>query len=82
MLSGPEELKAILAQPDCSTSEGQRDHVLLSFLYNTGARIQEALEVRPQAIRFDSPACVRPARAGKNGCARCRQKRFRCSEHC
>lgn len=55
----PDEVKAILAQPDRSTIEGQRDHVLLSFLYNTGARIQEALEVCPQAIRFDSPACVR-----------------------
>lgn len=55
----PEEIKAILAQPDCTTSEGQRDHALLAFLYNTGARIQEALEVRPQAMRFDAPACVR-----------------------
>lgn len=55
----PEEVKAILAQPDRSTIEGQRDHALLSFLYNTGARIQEALDVRPQAIRFDSPTCVR-----------------------
>jgi len=55
----PEEVKAILAQPDRSTVEGQRDHALLSFLYNTGARIQEALDVCPQAIRFDSPACVR-----------------------
>jgi site-specific recombinase XerD len=55
----PEEVKALLAQPDRSTIEGQRDHALLAFLYNTGARIQEALDVRPQAIRFDSPACVR-----------------------
>jgi site-specific recombinase XerD len=55
----PEEVKAILAQPDRSTLQGQRDHVLLSFLYNTGARIQEALDVCPVAIRFDSPACVR-----------------------
>jgi site-specific recombinase XerD len=55
----PDEVKAILAQPDRSTIEGQRDHVLLSFLYNTGARIQEALNVCPRAIRFDSPACVR-----------------------
>jgi site-specific recombinase XerD len=54
-----EEVKAILAQPDRSTIEGQRDHALLSFLYNTGARIQEALDVRPRAIRFVSPACVR-----------------------
>lgn len=55
----PGEVEAILAQPDRSTIEGQRDHALLSFLYNIGARIQEALDVCPQAIRFDSPACVR-----------------------
>lgn len=30
----------------------------LSFLYNTGARIQEALDVCPAAIRFDTPLCV------------------------
>ena len=55
----PEEVHAILAQPDRSTLVGQRDHVLLSLLYNTGARIQEALDLCPQAIRFDAPACVR-----------------------
>ena len=55
----PEEVDAILAQPDRSNITGQRDHALLSFLYNTGARIQEALDVCPRAIRFDSPACVR-----------------------
>ncbi len=54
-----EEVKAILAQPDRTTLEGQRDHALLSFLYNTGARIQEALNVCPQAIRFVPPTCVR-----------------------
>lgn len=55
----PSEVEAILAQPDRSTVEGQRDHALLSFLYNTGARIQEALDVCPRAIRFTTPACVR-----------------------
>jgi site-specific recombinase XerD len=54
----PEEAKAILAQPDRSTIEGC-DHALLSFLYNTGARIQESLDVCLRAIRFDSPAFVR-----------------------
>lgn len=47
-----DEVAAILAQPDRSTVEGQRDHALLSFLYNTGARIQEALDICPQDIRF------------------------------
>ena len=55
----PAEVEAILAQPDRWTLEGQRDHALLAFLYNTGARIQEALDVCPRAIHWDPPACVR-----------------------
>lgn len=55
----PPEVEAILAQPDRSTIEGQRDHALLSFLYNTGARVQEALDLCPSAIRLETPACVR-----------------------
>jgi site-specific recombinase XerD len=38
-----EEVSAILKQPNLGKLEGQRDHALLAFLYNTGARIQEAL---------------------------------------
>ena len=53
-----EEITAILRQPDRSKPEGQRDHALLAFLYNTGARIQEALNICPRAIRFESPAHV------------------------
>ena len=52
------EIAAILREPDRSSLEGQRDHALLAFLYNTGARIQEALDVCPRAIRFESPAQV------------------------
>ena len=53
-----EEVTAILRQPDRSTLEGQRDHALLALLYNTGARIQEALDLCPQSVRFRSPAQV------------------------
>ncbi|MGP0059954.1 MAG: site-specific integrase [Beijerinckiaceae bacterium] len=55
----PMEVEAILAQPDRSTLEGMRDHALLSFLYNSGARIQEALDLCTEAIRFETPCCVR-----------------------
>lgn len=55
----PDEVAAILAQPDKSTLLGQRDYTLLGFLYNTGARIQEALDVCPKDLRLDSPAQVR-----------------------
>jgi len=54
-----DEIAAILAQPDQSRIEGQRDHVLLALLYNTGARIQEALNLSPQALRLESPLHVR-----------------------
>jgi site-specific recombinase XerD len=54
-----EEVEGILSQPDRSTVEGQRDHALLALLYNTGARIQEALDLCPRAIRLESPAHVR-----------------------
>jgi site-specific recombinase XerD len=54
-----DEVAEILRQPDRSKMEGQRDHTLLAFLYNTGARIQEALNICPMDLRFESPAQVR-----------------------
>ena len=54
-----DEITAILAQPDRSKIEGQRDHVLLALLFNTGARIQEALDLTPRALRLESPFQVR-----------------------
>jgi site-specific recombinase XerD len=54
-----DEISAILAQPNRLKLEGQRDHVLLAVLYNTGARIQEALDLSPQALRLESPFQVR-----------------------
>jgi site-specific recombinase XerD len=54
-----EEVTAILAQPNRSMLEGQRDHALLALLYNTGARIQEALSLCPIHLHLDSPAQVK-----------------------
>jgi len=59
------EVAAILAQPDRSTLEGQRDHALLAFLYNTGARIQEALDLCSGSLRLESPAQVRLVGKGR-----------------
>jgi integrase/recombinase XerC len=55
----PREISQIMGVIDTGSAEGQRDHVLFQFLYNTGARIQEALNVCPRDIRFEAPPCVR-----------------------
>ena len=54
-----DEISAILAQPNRLKLEGQRDHVLLAVLYNSGACIQEALDLSPRALRLESPFQVR-----------------------
>jgi integrase/recombinase XerD len=41
-----EEMDALLAAPDRDTLQGRRDHAVLLFLYNTGARADEVAHVR------------------------------------
>jgi site-specific recombinase XerD len=55
----PEDVKALVAQPDRSNAAGRRDHALLLFLYNTGARISEALAVRGEHLHLEPPRHVR-----------------------
>lgn len=55
----PEEVRVLLAQPNRATSLGQRDHALLLFLYNSGARVGEALDVRIGDLELLRPRQVR-----------------------
>lgn len=54
-----DELGAILSQPDRSTVMGRRDHALLAFLYNTGCRVHEAVNVRASDLQLQRPFQVR-----------------------
>jgi integrase/recombinase XerD len=38
------EMDALLATPDLTTAQGRREHALLLFLYNAGARADEAAD--------------------------------------
>ena len=40
------EMDALLAAPDLQTAQGRRDHAVLLFLYNTGARADEVAQSR------------------------------------
>jgi integrase/recombinase XerD len=54
-----EELAEVLAQPDLRTSRGRRDAVLLSILYDTGARVQELIDLSVGDVRLDPPVQLR-----------------------
>ncbi len=47
----PEEIDAVLRAIDRSSWSGRRDHLLFSFLYNSGARISEALCLCPTDLQ-------------------------------
>lgn len=60
-----DDMRAILAKPDRRTAYGWRDYTLLLFLYNTGARVSEAADVRPADLQLSAPRQVRLRGKGK-----------------
>jgi site-specific recombinase XerD len=53
------EIAALLDAPDRKTPAGRRDHTLLLTLFNTGARVQELLDLRPVDLQLVRPFQVR-----------------------
>ena len=60
-----DELKAILQMPDTTKMWGRRDQVLLCLLYDTGARVQEIIDLTIGDIRLESPATVKLTGKGR-----------------
>jgi integrase/recombinase XerD len=52
-------VKAILEGPDLTLKRGRRDLALLSLMYDTGARVQEIIDLTLAMIRLDYPHTVR-----------------------
>jgi integrase/recombinase XerD len=53
------EINALLNTPDLRTSQGRRDYALLLFLYNTGARVDEAAHLVIDDISWGNSPAVR-----------------------
>jgi integrase/recombinase XerD len=53
------EIEALLAGIDQKTFAGRRDYAMFSLMFNTGARVQEILNLRVRDVRVESPCQVR-----------------------
>lgn len=54
----PDAIKLLLAQPDKHTLKGRRELTLMSVLYDTGARVQELIDIKVRDVILQEPATV------------------------
>jgi integrase/recombinase XerD len=54
-----EEIAAVLAGVDRSTRAGRRDYALVATMFNTGARVQEILDLRASDLQLTQPYQLR-----------------------
>lgn len=54
-----EAMKTILEQPDTTSLAGRRDLVLLSLMYDTGARVQEIADLIVADVRLEEPPTIK-----------------------
>lgn len=59
------EIEVLLAGIDRKTPAGRRDYAMFSLMFNTGARVQEILDLRVRDVRFEPPCQVRLSGKGK-----------------
>jgi integrase/recombinase XerD len=59
-----EEIDSILKAIDRTTSQGARDYALLATMFNTGARVQEIVDLRVRDLQLVKPFQVRLDQAG------------------
>lgn len=54
----PEQMKAILAQPDLTSRQGRRDATMMSVLYDAALRVQELIMLCRADVRLEAPAQI------------------------
>ena len=54
----PEAMQLLLAQPDRNCLKGRRNLVLMSVLYDTGARVQELIDIQVGDVILATPAVI------------------------
>jgi len=57
-------IELLLKQPDQSTPKGKRNLAMLSLMYDSGARVQEVIDLTPSSLNFNRPYTIRIAGKG------------------
>ena len=52
-------IKLLLCQPDQLSRKGVRDLAMLALMYDTGARVQEIIDLTPSSLRLDKPFTIK-----------------------
>ena len=52
-------IKLLLEQSDQETRSGRRNLAMLSLMYDSGARVQEIIDLTPSSVRLDNPSIVK-----------------------
>lgn len=60
-----EEIQAVLGAIPRTTATGRRDYAMLATMFNTGARVQEILDLQPCDLRLGRPAHARLVGKGR-----------------
>ena len=62
-----EGIKLLLEQPSQSTPKGKRDLTLLSLMYDSGARVQEMINLTPASLNLNRPHTIHLWGKGNKG---------------
>jgi len=80
-----QEINCLLDAPDRQTQQGLRDHALLLFLYNSGARASEAAQLAIADLDLGSPPLCHPLWQGRQSAAVplvATNRQHTCPSHC
>ncbi|WP_093798173.1 tyrosine-type recombinase/integrase [Sporomusa acidovorans] len=53
-----DEVEILLSQPDIASKSGRRDLTLIALMYDSGARVQEIIDLQMKDIRLQEPSVV------------------------
>ena len=53
-----QQLEALFSRPNIHTAEGRRDLTLMAVLYDSGARVQELIDLNVSSVRLEHPSRI------------------------